>query len=302
MAPLSEQQRTELKEKLLHQGHSTPIRVWENTILVDYDVFEICKANGIPICVSHIRLGSLEEATAWICKNQLLRKDITEKMRQYLIGKRFLAEKVLGAHEAAKGRQSPTMEMTPHIIVDANSYDTTATKTCERLGLDYHISYGTVRKYGIYAEIVDMIRSKEPALAQKLLNGAIKISHENIVKISQLSSNDFAKMTRYFLSSTDHRPTYNKFQITLEDPQKKMVPSASTAHTGTIKDMPAYDPDGEVCSLALTIPSWVGSIRRVQSVSDFSSISESARAKLIYELDNLVYTVEGIRAALTKEV
>lgn len=62
VAPLSERLRTDLKDKLLNQGHSTPIRVWENTILVDYDVYEICKANGIPITVSHIRLGSLEEA------------------------------------------------------------------------------------------------------------------------------------------------------------------------------------------------------------------------------------------------
>lgn len=279
-----------------------PIRVWDNTILVDYDVFEICKTNNIPVSVSRIRLGSLEEATAWVCKNQLQRKDISEKMRQYLIGKRFLAEKALGAHEAAKGRQSSTSELTPRIIVDANTYDTTATRTSERLGLDYYISYGTVRKYGIYAEIVDMIRSKEPALAEKLLNGTIKISHENIVKISQLSSTDFSKMARYFLSSTDNRPTYNKFQITLDVPQIQNVVPTFTTPTGTIKDMPAYDPDGEVCSLALTIPSWVGSIKRVQSVSDFSSISESARAKLIYELDNLLYTVEGIRAALTKEV
>lgn len=223
-------------------------------------------------------------------------------MRQYLIGKRFLAEKALGAHEAAKGRRRPTSELTSRIIVDANTYDTTATKTSERLGLEYHISYGTVRKYGIYADIVDMIRSKEPALSEKLLNGTIKISHENIVKISQLSSSDFSKMAQYFLSSTDHRPTYNKFQVALDEPRKKKAMPPSNAPTGTIKDMPAYDPDSEVCSLALTIPSWVGSIMRVQSVSDFSSISESARAKLIYELDNLVYTVEGIRAALTKEV
>lgn len=69
-----------------------------------------------------------------------------------------------------------------------------------------------------------------------------------------------------------------------------------------IKDMPTYDPDGEVCSLALTIPSWISSIDRTQSVSDFEKVSESAGAKLIYELDHLVYAVQGIRSKLVKEV
>ena len=65
----------ELKGRLLQNGCSTPIRVWENTVLVDYEAFEICKAHGIPMTVSRIRLGSMEEAIAWVCKNQLLRKD-----------------------------------------------------------------------------------------------------------------------------------------------------------------------------------------------------------------------------------
>lgn len=76
----------------------------------------IKQAYGIPITVSHVRLGSMEEATAWVCKNQLLRKDSWEKMRHYLIGKRFLAEKALGTHEAAKGRCTTSTEMTTTVI------------------------------------------------------------------------------------------------------------------------------------------------------------------------------------------
>lgn len=299
VAPLSDQVKDDLKVKLLQNGCSTPIRVWENTVLIDYDAFEICKSHGIPMTVSRIRLGSLEEATAWICKNQLMRKDINEKMRHYLIGKRFHAEKALGTHEATRGRQSALANT---MIVDENPYDATATKTCERLGLEYHISLVTVRKYGIFAGILDYIRAKEPALADRIISGRIKISHEHMVEISQLSSIDFSRMTSYFLKSTDRRPTYLKFRASLEEFHKQETVKVNAPPTGTIKDMPAYDPDGEVCSLTLTIPSWIGSINRTQSMSDFTKVSESAGAKLIYELDRLVFTVEGIRAALVKEV
>lgn len=252
--------------------------------------------------ISHIQLESIEEAVSWVCKNQLLRKDLPERLRPYLIGKRFLAEKALGAHEAAKARRSAFPGMTTTVIVDNSPYDATATKTCERLGLEYHISFVTVRKYGIFASILDSIRAKEPVLAEKILDGKIKISYEHLVEISQLTPMEFTRMTRYFLNTTDHRPTYTKFRATLENSRKKEAVLVTPPLTGTIKDMPTYDPDGEVCSLALTIPSWISSIDRTQSVSDFDKVSESAGAKLIYELDRLVYAVQGIRSKLIKEV
>ena len=186
--------------------------------------------------VSRIRLGSMEEAIAWVCKNQLLRKDIPEKTRQYLIGKRFLVEKALGAHEAAKGRRTATSEMTTTVIVDNNPYDATATKTCERLGLEYHICFVTVRKYGIFASILDYIRSKEPALADKILSGSIRISHEHLVEISQLTPMEFNRMSRYFLKTTDRRPTYIKFRAMLEENRKKEAIPIIAPPTGTIKD------------------------------------------------------------------
>lgn len=113
---------------------------------------------------------------------------------------------------------------------------------------------------------------------------------------------EFNRISRYFLKTTDRRPTYMKFRATLEENSKKEAILIIAPPTGIIKDMPTYDPDGEVYSLALTIPSWIGFINRTQSVSDFTTVNESAEAKLLYELDRLVYTIEGIRAKLVKEV
>lgn len=300
VAPFPEETRNALSARLIRNGCSTPIRVWENIVLVDYEAFEICKANGIPMNVSRIRLGSMNEAISWICRNQLLRKDIPDKLRHYLIGKRFLVERALGASESAKGK---SVSQDEEIVADTtgSTYEATGAKICERLGLEYHICFVTVRKYSVFAGIMDYIRSKEPALADKILYGKIRISHEHLVEISQLSSVDFNRMARYFLNTPDPRPTYLKFRA-LTEQSRKREPAVTTAPTGTIKDMPAYDPDSEVCSLSLTIPSWIGSINRTQSLSDFSKVSESAGAKLIYELDRLLFAVEGIRAALIKEV
>ena len=299
VAPLSEESRNALSTRLIKYGCSTPIRVWENIVLVDYEAFEICKANGIPMNVSRIRLENMNEAIAWVCKNQLLRKDIPDKLRHYLIGKRFLAERALGITDAAKDRNTETDDDTNN---ENSTYEASGAKICVRLGLEYHICYVTVRKYGTFAGIIDYIRSKEPALADKILSGKIRISHEHLVEISQLSSFEFSRVARYFLKPPDRRPTYTKYRMMVEANRKKEPNPTPAVVTGTIKDMPVYDPDGEVCSLALTIPSWIGSINRTQTLSDFSKVSESAGVKLIYELERLLFSVEGIRAELVKEV
>jgi hypothetical protein len=71
--------------------------------------------------------------------------------------------------------------------------------------------------------------------------------------------------------------------------------------TGSVKDMPAYDPDAEIYSLALTIPSWVGSIDRVRSATHFDEISEAARCGLEAELDNLQTIVNSMISTLKEK-
>ena len=44
--------------------------------------------------------------------------------------------------------------------------------------------------------------------------------------------------------------------------------------------MPSYDPDAEVASLTLTIPSWISSIDRAQSNADLKLVSKTARMRL----------------------
>ena len=59
----------------------------------------------------------------------------------------------------------------------------------------------------------------------------------------------------------------------------------------SVKDMPQYDPDAEVSSLTLTIPSWQSSIERTKKTADLSGISDKARGNLIKALKGLRLTI-----------
>lgn len=69
----------------------------------------------------------------------------------------------------------------------------------------------------------------------------------------------------------------------------------------TIKDMPAFDPDAEINSLALTIPSWISSINRTRSIAKFSLLTQKGRNQLERELHQLQEAAQVMLHAL-KEV
>ncbi len=300
VAPLDEQSKKKLEERLIAKGCFRPIRIWNETVLVDQDAYILCQAHNIPITVSKVPVKSLEEAIAWICKNQLLRSDLDEEMRKYLIGKRFLAEKALGAHEAATARQNAREAgAASAFALPPAIYEATATKTCERLGVEYHCSYGTIRKYGIFANNIDYLHDIDPAFARRIIRGSFHISHEHLVEICNMTTGEILRLAKYFLGGADKRPSYTKYQnLQFKD---KPRPVHITPPPGSIKEMPAYDPDAEVNSLALTVPSWHDSVKRVQRQTDFTQISESARWHLIYELESLVYTIQGMVSKLKED-
>ena len=71
-----------------------------------------------------------------------------------------------------------------------------------------------------------------------------------------------------------------------------------TAMGTTIKDMPAFDPDAEINSLALTIPSWISSVNRTRSAARFSLLTSESRSQLEQQLLQLQKTVQMMLYAL----
>ena len=297
VAPLPEANRLKQEKWMAYRGQSMPIRVWEDTILVDYETYSYSQSHSLPLHVSQVMLKTYEDAVIWICRDQLKRKDLPEEMRKYLLGKLFRTEKKRGAMARTTVRDAIRAgELALEIMQTPAMQETTAVRTAERIGREYHISRETVRKYGKYASYLDLLFVYEPMFVQKILLGAIYISHENLFVIQAMNRAEIASVARYFLDENERKPTFFKYQAKREEikakSRKKVIPA------GSIKEMPVFDPDAAVASLALTIPSWVGSIQRAEKNTDFAQISERVRGQLICELDKLAFAIEGLLAKL----
>lgn len=85
--------------------------------------------------------------------------------------------------------------------------------------------------------------------------------------------------------------------------KKKKVkqPEYLPALAGSVKDMPAYDPDSEILSLAFTIPSWINSIDRTRSAANLAEVSSNARHRLEEELTGLKLVVDIMLSAINQE-
>lgn len=69
----------------------------------------------------------------------------------------------------------------------------------------------------------------------------------------------------------------------------------------SVKDMPTFDPDAGINSLALTIPSWIQSLQRTNFTVDFSLITEAGRKQLRNELRHLISAADTLNSLLEVE-
>lgn len=297
--PLLKDEYRLLESALLSDGCQEPITVWKGIIVDGHNRYEICKRLGIPFDVRERHFDSREEAIIWICANQLGRRNISDETRKYLIGKRYEAEKVIAAKRNYNGwNQYRKREQSGDLPYEVINPDTQQEKirTSHRIGEEYHLAHGTVEKYGTYSKAVDQIAKKDPTMLPRILSGRYKISHDNVIALSRMSSQEVRKFGKQ-MKTMKKCSAFVPYSVTRS--QLGQVPPDPPVQLQTaIKNTPDYDPDAEITGLTLTIPSWASSISRTRAHADLSCVSLKARMNLEHALFNLQATIEELLQAI----
>lgn len=304
ICPLSKKEYLQLEENILSDGCRDPIITWNGIIVDGHNRYEICTRHLIPFYVEPIEFDCRESAIAWICANQLGRRNITDETRKFLIGKQYESEKIVSRIRNPKGHNQHNAKDDSSRYIPNDTADEAESNyrhiTSGRIADENHVSRGTVEKYAIYSRAVDAIAKKEPAIVPKILSGQYKISHKHLVELSKLSPEDIQKVERRIEKLKRPYVQYNKTRREIQFTSEQAVCPERTPAV-TVKDMPAFDPDAEITGLTLTIPSWAGSIERAREKSDFTIISSDAREKLIAALESLSLRVEEMLSAMEEE-
>lgn len=282
VAPLDPVEYKEMEENIKCYGGIKGVMVWENIILVDYEYYNYCHNHNIPFCLINLSLRSEVEAVTWVCKNQLNRKFLPEEMKKYLIGKRSQADRENNLQQFKKVENNTDLQTL--FLLKYSKSNISKTVVREKIGKEYNLAYITVKKYEDYAKALDIIYRFCPEFVNEHLTGKLKMSIEKVGMLSSLSAVAMNRECRRWLSESVKVKLGRKKGKAPWSSEKNLI---NVSPIISIKDMPSYDPDSEIISLALTIPSWQSSINRVKEVINIKKTSQESRVRLIQSLIDL---------------
>ena len=171
LCPLSEYEERALEGSLLSQGCLSPLIVEEKLgVLIDgHNRLRLCKKNSIPFEVKSIMLGGRETAEKWIIRNQLGRRNLTEKqMEAYIVQIYRVAKKKAGFQPGESGNPSGVKQRA-HFERAAKK-----SETAKKIGEQVGKSQATVRRLDKKHEKIEKAGKIKEYLEDKLPKAEVK--------------------------------------------------------------------------------------------------------------------------------
>ena len=184
---LSEDEFQLLEQLILEEGRiKDPIVTWNGIIVDGHNRYRIMLKHPeiqIPFDIYEKEFPDRFAAIAWICRNQLGRRNLTPENRKYLIGKQSEAEKAsLGGDHGngrdEKGRFVPGYQ-NGNLGSDENS------RTCDRIAQENNMGRTTVIRAEQFAKGVDAADEVVPGFREEILTGQIKATDKAIASIAK---------------------------------------------------------------------------------------------------------------------
>lgn len=178
--PLQFEEEQQLEQNIIAEGRLlNPIITWNGYILDGHTRYRILKKHGfIKFEVEEIQLANKYEALAWICKNQLGRRNLSPERKKFLLGKEYESTKLaVGAPLGSK-----------HGIrkCGQNDHIFTESRTCQRIASEHGVGEKTVRRAEKYSQGIDAAEEAVPGAQEEILTGRIKATDEQIVALASI--------------------------------------------------------------------------------------------------------------------
>ena len=176
--PLREEELKQLEENILADGVViNPLIIWDGVIVDGHNRYRILQKHPeIQFSTYEKAFSDRYEAIAWICKNQLGRRNLTPEQRKYLIGKQYEAEKQSNGGD----RKSSTKKS-----VGQNDQLIERRHTRRRIADENNVNESFVRRAESFANGVDAAEAVEPGIKQSILSGTLKVTNQDVSAIAK---------------------------------------------------------------------------------------------------------------------
>ena len=181
--PLREEELEQLEENILADGVViNPLIVWDGVIVDGHNRYRILQKHPeIQFTTYEKEFPDRYAAIAWICKNQLGRRNLTPQQFKYLVGQRYEAEKQSKGIEF-QGNQYTSQDRSG---LGQNDPDQKLHGTRSRIAKETQTSDSYVRRAAHFAKGVDAAEETEPGIKQEILSGSIKPTEKAVAAIAK---------------------------------------------------------------------------------------------------------------------
>ncbi len=180
--PLSKDEFEQLRDNILKEKRVlNPLLVWENIIVDGHHRFKvICDNPDIEYRIEQMYFVDKYEAIAWICYNQLGRRNLTPIQKTALLGRRYTSEKqTYGDIQRIIGTKEKQEFPSPH------GEDLGKGKTSLRIAKQVGVGHATVERAESFVKGMDAAEEVLPGISREIISGQIKPNREQVAAIAK---------------------------------------------------------------------------------------------------------------------
>ena len=187
--PLTDDEYKQLEENILKEGKLlSPLIVWNNTLVDGHNRYAILQKHPeIYFSTMPLRFENREEAIAWICWNQLGRRNLTPEQKKFLIGKQYSVEHRKPGGNGNNQYTTATQEAVQEELCQNDTIPPTATENSVRkqIAERNNVSESYVVRSEKFMRGVEIMEQMVPGTKEKILSGQFKVRDADMHRLAR---------------------------------------------------------------------------------------------------------------------
>ena len=187
--PLTDDEFKQLEENILKEGKLlSPLIVWNNTLVDGHNRYEIVQEHPeISFSTMPLPFESREDVLAWICKNQLGRRNLTPEQKKFLIGKQYSVEHRKPGGNGNNQHTAAAKKTAPEELCQIDTIPPTAAEASVRkqIAERNNVSESYVARSEKFMRGVEIMEQMVPGMQEKILSGQFKVRDADMHRLAR---------------------------------------------------------------------------------------------------------------------
>ena len=196
--PLTDDEFKQLEENILKEGKLiSPLIVWGNTLVDGHNRYEIVQEHPeISFSTMPLPFESREEVLAWICKNQLGRRNLTPEQKKFLIGKQYSVEHRKPGGNGNNQHTAAAKKTAPEELCQIDTIPPTSAEASIRkqIAERNNVSESYVARSEKFMRGVEIMEQMVPGMQEKILSGQFKVRDADMHRLAKADYIDRQKI------------------------------------------------------------------------------------------------------------